>query len=142
MFQRLVAENKVERAPIIEVLKRQPREVILSALLRMAEQTPGYIFNAFVLTYGTLVVGASRDLLLIGTGRHDRARLHHGPDRRRAVGSRSAAGRSTSSAACSLPSFTFVYFAMLDTKEPDADLPRRGAVVHPGDDRCTVRKPR
>src|ERR1700760_4582075 len=65
-FQRLVAENKVERAPVLEVLKRQPREVILSALLRMAEQTPGYIFNAFVLTYGTLVVGASRDLLLSG----------------------------------------------------------------------------
>ena len=39
---------------------------ISSALLRMAEQAPGYIFNAFVLTYGTLVVGASRDLLLLG----------------------------------------------------------------------------
>src|ERR1700744_6171279 len=66
VFQRLVAENKVERAPVLEVLKRQPREVILSALVRMAEQAPGYIFNAFVLTYGTLVVGASRDLLLSG----------------------------------------------------------------------------
>src|SRR6201994_3371704 len=66
VFRRLVAENKVERAPIIEVLKRQPREVILSATVRLAEQGPGYIFNAFVLTYGTLVVGASRDLLLSG----------------------------------------------------------------------------
>src|ERR1700676_5067602 len=66
VLQRLLAENKIERAPIIEVFKRQPREVILSALLRMAEQAPGYIFNAFVLTYGTLVVGASRNLLLTG----------------------------------------------------------------------------
>ena len=66
VFRRIVAENKVERAPIIEVLKRQPREIILSALLRMAEQTPGYIFNAFVVTYGTLVLGVSRDLLLTG----------------------------------------------------------------------------
>ena len=41
----ILAENKVERAPTIEVLKRQPREIVLSALLRMAEQTPGYIFN-------------------------------------------------------------------------------------------------
>jgi hypothetical protein len=40
VFQRILAENKVERAPTIEVLKRQPREIILSALLRMAEQTP------------------------------------------------------------------------------------------------------
>jgi MFS family permease len=59
VFQRILAENKVERAPIIEVLKRQPREVILSALLRMAEQTPGYIFNAFVLTYGIPVLDIS-----------------------------------------------------------------------------------
>src|ERR1700760_131081 len=66
VFQRLVAENKVERAPTIEVLKRQPREVILSATVRMAEQGPAYVFNAFVLTYGTLVVGASRNLLLSG----------------------------------------------------------------------------
>src|SRR5580692_7510869 len=66
VFQRILAENKVERAPIIEVLKRQPREVILCALLRMAEQTPGYIFSAFVVTYGTLVLGASRNLLLSG----------------------------------------------------------------------------
>src|ERR1700750_1178867 len=66
VFQRIVAENKVERAPLVEVLKRQPREVILSALVRMAEQGPAYIFNAFVLTYGTLVVGASRNLLLSG----------------------------------------------------------------------------
>ena len=66
VFQRILAENKVERAPIIEVLKRQPREVILCALVRMAEQAPGYIFSAFVVTYGTLVLGASRDLLLMG----------------------------------------------------------------------------
>src|SRR6202000_862548 len=66
VFQRLVAENKVERAPVLEVLKRQPREVILSATVRMAEQGPAYIFNAFVLTYGTLVLGASRNLLLSG----------------------------------------------------------------------------
>src|SRR6202042_149461 len=65
VFQRILAENKIERAPTIEVLKRQPREILLSALLRMAEQTPSFIFNAFVLTYGTLVVGVSRDLLLM-----------------------------------------------------------------------------
>src|SRR5215471_7572359 len=40
VFQRLLVEKKIERAPIIEVFKRQPREIILSALLRMAEQAP------------------------------------------------------------------------------------------------------
>src|SRR6202045_4151328 len=66
VFQRILAEKRVERAPMIEVLKRQPREVLLSALLRMAEQTPGYIFQAFMFTYGTTVLGASRNLLLFG----------------------------------------------------------------------------
>jgi MFS family permease len=56
VFQRIIAENKVERAPTIEVLRRQPREVILCALVRMSEQAPSYIFSAFVLIYGTLVV--------------------------------------------------------------------------------------
>jgi hypothetical protein len=36
----------------------RPSKVILSATLRMAEQGPAYIFDAFVLTYGTLVVRA------------------------------------------------------------------------------------
>ena len=33
-FQRIVAEQRVERAPVLEVLKRQPKQVILSALAR------------------------------------------------------------------------------------------------------------
>src|SRR6204780_5483492 len=117
VFQRLVAEKKIERAPIIEVLKRQPREVILSALLRMAEQTPGYIFNAFVLTYGTLVVGASRNLLLSGLVAMTFLGFITAPiagwfsDR---IGR-----RKVFIAGCVfVAAFTFVYFAMLDTKDP------------------------
>lgn len=64
-FARLVAENKIERAPTLEVLKRQPREIILTALARLGEQAPFYIFTAFVFTYGTTVLGSSRDLILI-----------------------------------------------------------------------------
>jgi MFS family permease len=64
-FARLVAENKVERTPALEVLKRQPREIILTALARMGEQAPFYIFTAFVFSYGTSVLGKSRDLILV-----------------------------------------------------------------------------
>ena len=64
-FAKLVAEKKVSRAPSVEVLGRYPKTVILSALVRMAEQTPFYIFTAFVFTYGTTVLGSSRDLILI-----------------------------------------------------------------------------
>ncbi len=117
VFQRLVAENKIERAPVLEVLKRQPREVILSALLRMAEQTPGYIFNAFVLTYGTLVIGASRDLLLSGLVAMTFLGFLTAP----IAGwlSDKVGRRKVYIGGCLFVSaFTFVYFAMLDTRDP------------------------
>ena len=63
-FQKLVAERKIVRAPIVEVIKKQPREIILSALLRMAEQAPFYIFTAFVFAYGTGTLKMSRELIL------------------------------------------------------------------------------
>ncbi len=65
LFLRLVAENRVERLPTLEVIKRQPREILLSALVRMGEQAPFYIFTAFVFTYGTTVLKTSRDFVLI-----------------------------------------------------------------------------
>ncbi len=64
VFARLAAESKIERTPMLEVIRRQPREILLSALARMGEQAPFYIFTAFVFTYGTKVVGVTRDLLL------------------------------------------------------------------------------
>jgi MFS family permease len=63
-FSRLVAENRVEKTPALEVIKRQPREILLTALARMGEQAPFYIFTAFVFTYGTTILGVSRNLLL------------------------------------------------------------------------------
>jgi metabolite-proton symporter len=64
VFQKLLSEEKIERAPIVEVIKKQPREIILSALLRMAEQAPFYIFTAFVFAYATQTLKLSRDLVL------------------------------------------------------------------------------
>ena len=63
-FRRIVAEERVERVPVLEVIKRQPREIILSACARMAEQAPAYIYLAFVFAYGTQVLHQSRDFLL------------------------------------------------------------------------------
>jgi len=66
VFQKVLDEERVERVPVLQVLKRQPKEVVLTALLRLPEQAPGYIFGAFVFTYGTTVLGQSRNFLLIG----------------------------------------------------------------------------
>ena len=63
-FERLVSENKLEKAPVLEVLRRQPESIVLSALIRLAEQTPFYIFTAFVFSYGVEHLKVSRDLLL------------------------------------------------------------------------------
>jgi MFS family permease len=65
VFARLVVEQKIERAPIVEVIRKQPREIILSALLRMAEQAPFYIFTAFVFSYATGVLKMDRDFVLM-----------------------------------------------------------------------------
>ena len=35
VFQQLLDEDKIENAPIIEVFRKKPREIILSAFLRM-----------------------------------------------------------------------------------------------------------
>ena len=64
IFAKLLAERKIEKTPMLEVLRRQPKDILLSAVARMAEQAPFYIFTAFVFTYGVTTLGASRDLLL------------------------------------------------------------------------------
>jgi MFS family permease len=45
--------------------RRQPREILLSALLRMGEQAPFYIFSAFIFVYATTTLGFSRDFVLM-----------------------------------------------------------------------------
>jgi hypothetical protein len=51
--------------PVLEVVKRQPKEIVLTALVRMAEQAPAYVYFAFIFTYGMNVLHASRNFLLV-----------------------------------------------------------------------------
>jgi MFS family permease len=64
VFQQVVRDNKVEKAPIIEVFRKHPKEILLSALLRMAEQAPFYIFTAFIFAYAVGTLHMSRNLIL------------------------------------------------------------------------------
>jgi MFS family permease len=52
VFQAIVQENRVEPRPITQVVRRNWREIVLSALLRLPEQAPFYLFTVFVFTYG------------------------------------------------------------------------------------------
>ena len=65
VFTRLVSDKKIERLPMVEVMRTHPREILLSALSRMGEQAPFYVFTAFVFAYGTARLGISRDFLLL-----------------------------------------------------------------------------
>ena len=64
VFARILAERRVERAPIREVLRRHPKEIVLSMFARMAEQAPFYIFTAFIFSYGIETLHVSRNFLL------------------------------------------------------------------------------
>jgi MFS family permease len=64
VVRRLVAERRIERTPVLEVIRRQPREIILTALCRMGEQAPFYVYTAFVFAYGTGMLHLHRDFLL------------------------------------------------------------------------------
>ena len=117
VFRKVIAEDRVERVPVLEVLKRQPKQVALSALLRMPEQAPGYIFGAFVFTYGTTVLGASRNFLLVAT----LVSAVVGFLWVTAAGALSdRVGRKNMYmiGCLSVGIFGFIYFAMLDTKVP------------------------
>jgi MFS family permease len=65
VFQQLLDNKKIEKAPIIEVFKKHPKEILLSALLRLSEQAPFYIFTAFIFAYAVGTLHMSRDLILI-----------------------------------------------------------------------------
>jgi len=64
VFARLREEGRIERTPVVEVLRRNWREVVLTALVRTGQQTPFYIFTTYVLTYGTQVLGLPQSLVL------------------------------------------------------------------------------
>ena len=64
VFRRIVAEERVERVPALEVLKRQPKQVFLAMFARSAEQGPAYIYLAFIFAYNNQVMHMSREFVL------------------------------------------------------------------------------
>jgi metabolite-proton symporter len=117
VFAKLKAKGTVVRAPVVEVLRRNWRQVILTALLRTGQQVPFYIFTTYVITYGTQQLGFSRgtilnfvmiqSLLSVGTV----VLFGWLSD---IVGRK----RITAIGCAVMVVFPFVYFGMLDTKSP------------------------
>jgi MFS family permease len=116
-FAKLVAENKIEKAPAIEVLRRQPKSIILSALVRLTEQTPFYIFTAFIFGYGTNFLKMDRNLFLWAVLTFAVVEFLLVP-LAGAVSDRIGRKLMYLLGAVTMIVFSFVFFALLDTRNP------------------------
>ncbi len=116
-FRELAATNNVAERPAVEVFKRQPREIFLTAASRLGQQTAFYIFTAFVFTYGTATLGLSRNFLLKAVMSAALLSFVTIPlfgwlsDR---IGRK----RMYLAGTAAIGVFAFVYFALLDTAAP------------------------
>ncbi len=63
-FRKLQETNQIAEAPMLEVIKRHPKEILLSALARTGENASFYIFTTFILAYGTQFLKYDRNVLL------------------------------------------------------------------------------
>jgi MFS family permease len=64
VFDELKKTGAIVNAPIVEVLRRNGREIALSALLRTSQQVCFYIYTTYIITYATTVLGFGRGLVL------------------------------------------------------------------------------
>ena len=63
VFQAILKEQRVEQAPVRQVVRRNWREIVLSALLRLPEQAPFYLFTTFVFTFGAFATKVDKPFL-------------------------------------------------------------------------------
>lgn len=64
VFTRLLDDRRIEPSPVLDVLTRQWREVVLTTLLRVGQQTAFVIFTVFALTYATDTLKLQRPQLV------------------------------------------------------------------------------
>jgi MFS family permease len=51
-FTKMKKENRLAKQPVLEVIKKHPKEIILTSCARLAEQAPFYVFTTWVIVYG------------------------------------------------------------------------------------------
>jgi metabolite-proton symporter len=117
VFKRVAEENLVERVPVSLVLRLHWREIILSALARMSEQAPFYIFTAFIFTYGTDVLKQPRNELLYAVLLASLGSLVWNPLAGH-ISDKIGRKKMYLIGAIATGAFGFAYFALLDTAMP------------------------
>ncbi|MDF1861642.1 MAG: MFS transporter, partial [Verrucomicrobiales bacterium] len=66
LFEKAQRETGVSKIPIIEVVKKHPKNVLLAMGARFAENACFYIFSVFVLSYAVDRLGLERPTILTG----------------------------------------------------------------------------
>jgi metabolite-proton symporter len=65
-FSRFRAELTPSRAPLLEVIREYPREILVGMGMRFAQNVLFYIFTVFALSYGEKTLGYSKGTMLLG----------------------------------------------------------------------------
>jgi MFS transporter, MHS family, shikimate and dehydroshikimate transport protein len=64
VFAEIAAKNKAARSPVIEAVKRHPREFVVVIGARLAENGLGYLFPVFALSYMTQQLQLPKQMIL------------------------------------------------------------------------------
>lgn len=64
VFAGIKARGGIAKAPVLDVLRKNWREVVLTALMRTGQQVPFYIFTTYIITYATQQLSVSRGMIL------------------------------------------------------------------------------
>ncbi|WP_067714947.1 MFS transporter [Nocardia yamanashiensis] len=65
LFEQQAAERDTARLPILEVLRKYPKSVLVAIFAAAASPAFGYIVLTYILSYGTKEIGYSRNSLLV-----------------------------------------------------------------------------
>jgi MFS family permease len=117
VFKHVVETNRIEKLPVSLVLRLQWREIILSALARLSEQAPFYIFTAFIFSYGTDFLKQPRNELLYAVLLASLGSLIWNPLAGH-ISDKIGRKRMYLIGSIATGVFGFAYFALLDTAVP------------------------
>jgi metabolite-proton symporter len=65
VFRALKTKHVRARLPMIDVLRERPRELVIASVSFIANTAIGYVFLAYLLSYGTAVLRVSRTTMLV-----------------------------------------------------------------------------
>lgn len=63
-FERMVAEEKRSSRPVVEAIRNNGREIVLTCLVRMGQHASFYLFTTFALSYGVASLGLPQQSFL------------------------------------------------------------------------------